>query len=71
MDLMGLLALMGMGGSQAQSTDVPVVDTSGMVDIETLLENPLQTDYRKLASKPTMASGGSIDDLLALMNRKE
>lgn len=68
--LAALLALMGGGGQQTQPTQPALADTSGMVDIEELLANPLQTDYRKLANKPKMAEGGSIDDLLALLNQK-
>lgn len=70
MGLAALLALMGSGQQQTQPMQPQVADTSGMVDIETLLANPLQTDYRKLANKPKMAEGGSIDDLLALLNQK-
>jgi hypothetical protein len=67
---MALLALMGGGAQQAQPTQPAVADVD-MVDIEDLIDNPLQTDYRKLARTPTMAaSGGSIDDLLALLNEK-
>lgn len=68
--LLGLLALMGGGAQQAAPTQPAVADMSGMVDIEELLANPLQTDYRKHATKPKMAAGGSIDDLLALLNEK-
>ena len=68
--LAALLALIGGGSQPAAPTQPAVADTSGMVDIETLLANPLQTDYRKLANKPKMAEGGSIDDLLALLNQK-
>ena len=70
LDLGALLALMGGGSQQTQPTQPALADTSGMVDIEELLANPLQTDYRKLANKPKMAEGGSIDDLLALLNQK-
>lgn len=68
--LAGLLALMGAGGQQAQPTQPAVADTSGMVDIEELLANPLQTDPRKLARQSKMATGGSIDDLLELLNKR-
>ncbi len=68
--LTALLALMGGGDQQAQPAQPALADTSGMVDIEELLANPLQTDYRNLANKPKMAEGGSIDDLLALLNQK-
>ncbi len=68
--LAGLLALMGAGGQQAQPTQPAVADTSGMVDIEDLLANPLQTDPRKLARQSKMATGGSIDDLLELLNKR-
>ena len=66
--MLGLLALMGNQQPQSQPVQPVLADTSSMVDVETLLENPLQTDYRKLASTPTMATGGSIDDLLELIN---
>jgi hypothetical protein len=41
-----------------------------MVDIEDLLANPLQADPRKLARQSKMATGGSIDDLLELLNKR-
>jgi hypothetical protein len=57
LNLAALLALMG-GGQQAQST-TPVLADIDMVDIGTLIDNPLQ-----------VASGGSIDDLLGLLRQK-
>lgn len=70
MDLLGLLALMGGSGQQAQPAQPAVADTSGMVDIEDLLANPLQVDPRKAARQSKMAEGGSIDDLLALLDKR-
>ena len=67
-DLLSLLAL--MGGQQAAPTQ-PGVAEIDMEDVETLISDPLRTDYRKSSRQPTMASsGGSIDDLLALLNEK-
>jgi len=70
LDLLGLLALMGGGGQQAQPAQPAGADLSGMVDIEDLLANPLQADPRKLARQSKMAEGGSIDDLLELLNKR-
>ena len=66
-DLLSLLAL--MGGQQAAPTQ-PGVAEIDMEDVETLISDPLRTDYRKSSRQPTMAAGGSIDDLLALLNEK-
>ena len=68
-DLLGLLSLMG-NTQQEQPTQPAVADMSGRIDIEDLLDDPLQVDARKRAAKPTMASGGSIDDLLALLKNE-
>ena len=70
LDLAGLLALMGGSGQQAQPAQLAGADLSDMVDIEDLLANPLQTDPRKLARQSKMAEGGSIDDLLELLNKR-
>jgi hypothetical protein len=58
-----------MGGQQAAPTQ-PGVAEIDMEDVETLISDPLRTDYRKSSRQPTMAAGGSIDDLLALLNEK-
>ena len=68
LNLGALLALMGGAQQAAQPAAPALADTSDMIDIEDLLSNPLQVNPRKQARQSKMATGGSIDDLLELLN---
>jgi len=69
MDLMGLLALLGAegGGQSTAPTPPPTVDIGEQLDLEGALEtNP----FARKQTQPKMATGGSIDDLLAMLQQR-
>lgn len=64
-----LMALLGgqTGQTQQQPTPIPTVDIGEQLDLEAALQtNP----FAKKQTQPKMASGGSIDDLLALLQQR-
>lgn len=67
LNLGALLALLGTGQGQQAPTAPPVVDIGEQLD----LESPLQTNpFAKKQTQSKMAEGGSIDDLLALLQQR-
>lgn len=69
MNLMGLLALLGAegGGQSTAPTPPPTVDIGEQLDLEGALEtNP----FARKQTQPKMATGGSIDDLLAMLQQR-
>ena len=66
LDLSALLALLAADQQQAP-TATPVVDIGEQLD----LESPLETNpFAKKQTQSKMAEGGSIDDLLALLQQR-
>jgi hypothetical protein len=69
MDMQSLLALLSLtgGGQQAAPTPPPTVDIGPQLDLEAPLEvNP----FARTQTQPKMATGGSIDDLLAMLQQR-
>jgi hypothetical protein len=67
LNLGALLALLGAGQGQQAPTAPPVVDIGEQLD----LEEELQTSpFAKKKTQSKMAEGGSIDDLLALLQQR-
>jgi hypothetical protein len=67
MDLAGLMALLGAAGGSQPSAPPPTVDIGQQLDLEADLQtNP----FAKQQTQSKMASGGSIDDLLALLQQR-
>lgn len=68
LDLQSLLALLGAAGGTGQgATPPPTVDIGTQFDID----SPLETNpFAKQQTHSKMATGGSIDDLLALLQQR-
>ena len=65
---MPLLALLATGQQAKQPpTPPPVVEIEDDLSIDALLSNDL---FAKRKTEPKMATGGSIDDLLALLQQR-
>lgn len=67
LNLGALMALLGQGQGQQAPTPPPVVDIGEQLDLEEALQtNP----FAKKKTQSKMAEGGSIDDLLALLQQR-
>ncbi len=67
LNLGALMALLGAGQGQQAPTAPPVVDIGEQLDLEEALQtNP----FAKKQTQSKMATGGSIDDLLALLQQR-
>lgn len=67
LDLASLLALLGSSGTAAPAAPPPTVDIGEQLDISAPLElNP----FARKQTQSKMAAGGSIDDLLALLQQR-
>lgn len=67
LNLGALMALLGAGQGQQAPTAPPVVDIGEQLDLEEALQT---SPFAKKKTQTKMASGGSIDDLLALLQQR-